>query len=406
MPFYLDAIRWVSDPGTAPLSMYRHPDMVFDLRNLPDQSAPAILGKRVLCFTPGAVPIGPEVVPIGDASASLTLARRAALKTVFALGENIVAGTVGELIPELLVLLADPTGLARWKPVAVGRDLVLRFSVGGVTYQKRCAVTDPEWRQTLAVERLAYGRWRGDVLAGRMPAGQHLKALGALALKYGVPYTDFLGGQPDEGVLVPSTVIKCNFNDSNGELSAHANDDGGSGHLQGTWAWTELGGDLDVVSNALQFTATQATARADADLSSGDHYSQAAQTGGGGTAGPLFRKDSTATLTYYAVRVASDEWLTTKVSAGTFTGIGTDTTGLTLVAGDVLKGEASGTTISRYRNGSLQNSVTDSAIGSNLRCGIWSNNTNRVMDSFEAGDLAAGLSIPVAMHQYRRQRSG
>ena len=106
-------------------------------------------------------------------------------------------------------------------------------------------------------------------------------------------------------------------------------------------SWTELSGDQDVVSNAWQAQpfSTQVLGRADSDLASTDHYAEivisactAVDTSGHG-AGPVCRKDSTATNTYYIGRLlrtttsgGTNQVQLYKRVAGTFTQLGSSVT--------------------------------------------------------------------------------
>ena len=419
MPFYLDAIRWGTDDPHFRAPYYRHPDMVFDLRSTPDLSAPGPLGKRVLCFTPGAIPAGPEVVPIGDAGTALTLERKATLKSVFVLGENIVADTVGEFILELLVLLADPTGLSRWKPMRVGRDLKLAFTMGGVMIRKRVAQTDPEWRQTLAVERLGYARWRADaavtkaelLLAGRTweqvqnhlrdgtadaedrrlggmsPPNHHLKALGALVLKYGVLHTEFLDGLPDEGTLVPSTTLTDDFNRADADAL---------GTASGGFSWVEYVGDMDIVTNrARNMLNSECQSRANSALSTDDHYSQAKVYGSGDIDPNVFvRQPGDTTQTLYLGWINPDvgQVRVYRQVTGTFTQIGSSVA-YTHVNGNVLRVEADAGTVTLKVDGVTKiGPVNDANISGNFYTGLRSaTSTTPEWDDFEAADLAAGF---------------
>ena len=253
MQFWLDTIKWETGEDG---KFYRHPSMAFDLRSIPDRGTPGLTaGKFVLCAGPAVVP-GPDVVPIGETGSVVTPASRGAIGAI--VGEAVPAITVEQMVERLCVNLTDPTGFARCKPVRVGRGMRLRFKIRDVQVNRVVQITDSEWLNTLAMERLHYAGWRADVQAGRMPAGQHLRAFDYLRAKYvggraqdevDVFLSGVRGGLPDEGTLPHRTTIQCNFNDADGVLESHANDDGGSGHLQGTWAWTATVSDWNIATN-------------------------------------------------------------------------------------------------------------------------------------------------------------
>ena len=199
------------------------------------------------------------------------------------------------------------------------------------------------------------------------------------------------------------------FNRADANLDGSTSSDG-----QFTWSETQ-GTGWTIATNALWLPASSGicAARAQFDLASDDHYSQADVTGLNGIlnaqVGPTCRH-STSAVTYYLHRVivtgSLNEHALTKVIAGSFTDLGTDATDFAV--GEILKCEADASSITAYRNGSvLIGPVTDTAITGNLRCGVWGNaeaGDAVTLDNFEAGDLAAaGLSIPVAMAQYRQR---
>ena len=170
--------------------------------------------------------------------------------------------------------------------------------------------------------------------------------------------------------------------------------------------WTELGGDIDVVSNEARTTVVNTTcrARADTDLATDDHYAQAvvgaSEETAGANVGLIFRKDSTATLTHYEARASFDlnQLRLISVVAGTATSIGGPWT-YTLTAGTTytLKGQADGSTLKLFVNGVQQGTdITNTAVAGNLRCGLWAaKNISGYLswDSFEAGDLAVAALL-------------
>lgn len=173
--------------------------------------------------------------------------------------------------------------------------------------------------------------------------------------------------------------------------------------------WTEIQGDLQVVSNRVRCvsTGTGSAARADSDLASADHYAQVAirvntTTGHGG--GPFVRKDSSATVTFYMLwidyNISVHRYTFYKYVSGTLTAIGATTNLGSYALGDVFKLSVSGTTLSGYQNGSLLATRTDSSISSGTRCGVrlyagggTPNVADAEADDFEAGDLAAAASL-------------
>ena len=192
---------------------------------------------------------------------------------------------------------------------------------------------------------------------------------------------------------------------------------GASDTLGPVLTWTELEGDWDVngSNQATASSGTPATARADTDMASDDHYCQfdavaLTRVGASCGVGPICRKDGTATLTYYlfwaAIDSATNNHYLYRASGGTVTQIGsTDTTDF--VAGEVMRVEADADQITAKINGTASvGPVTDGIISGNLRGGIrgyQSGSDTITIDNVRIADLA-GLSIPVAAHTYRQRR--
>ena len=169
--------------------------------------------------------------------------------------------------------------------------------------------------------------------------------------------------------------------------------------------WTELTGDIDIVGNeaAIISAATRCYARANTDLATDDHYSQVKVTTepGGGTyyeRGPICRNDATATITCYMFvrwhqNIGTGGRSLSRVTAGSLTILASDTTEGPV--NDILRVEADGSSITAKVNGAtVLGPVIDTNITGNLRCGFqgYRGGTGIAVriDTFEAGDLAAG----------------
>ena len=164
-------------------------------------------------------------------------------------------------------------------------------------------------------------------------------------------------------------------------------------------SWTELAGDIDIVSNKAQSTtlAGQAIARADSDLATDDHYAQAIVDASEetATAAPqvLCRKDSTTAITFYLflINYHDDTIQIYEVTTGSFTLLGSAIS-FTLTAGTpvTLRGTVDGSNLEVDIDGVSKGTRTDTVITGKLRCGIraFKNTTGFVTwDDFEAADL-------------------
>lgn len=167
--------------------------------------------------------------------------------------------------------------------------------------------------------------------------------------------------------------------------------------------WTKIGSGASIVSNRCRFANGGGTVvRADTDLSGTDQSSEVKAFFSGTSAnaglGPLCRKDSSSTLTFYLFWITwSTTYLATmyKVVNGTFTGLGTTSVPVTFSSGDTLKLTVNGTTLTGYINGTEIMSRTDSAITTGLRTGARgydSASQAPEIDDFAAADLSAAAT--------------
>lgn len=160
--------------------------------------------------------------------------------------------------------------------------------------------------------------------------------------------------------------------------------------------WDEFTNDIDIVSNkASAFSGNVfKNARADAALSSANHYAQADVEGSGtGTyPGVIVRKDNSSTFTCYMGRIqvqAGNGYALVKYVSGTETFIGASVSPQSANTTYTVKLTANGSTISLDRDGSPIDSATDTTITGNLYTGIGgfvATNRTQTFDDFEASD--------------------
>jgi hypothetical protein len=159
--------------------------------------------------------------------------------------------------------------------------------------------------------------------------------------------------------------------------------------------WSELSGDFDTVSNRIRTGAggggVSSLAQATSDLSSTDHYSQVAVYPSALDSGPAARAQAGPTAYIAVANSGLGNFRLYKLVAGAFTQLGSTVGSITWANADTVKTEANGSSISAFRNSSsLIGPVSDSAISSGVRCGVWSFSDNvGDLDDFEAADLIA-----------------
>lgn len=367
-----------------------------DLRSLPQCGSPGPVaqGYSLFVLSERDDTIG---IHLGDLLSHAGTPLKKALKSALGLGENIVADTPLEILWELLTKHADPTGQTRWKPLMPKIDGVMELILGGFSLVKEEPYNPTDHPLVLDVVREDYRRNREyDLSVG---SDHYRRYLQAAMEKYKVPWQELIPtGLPLETPLPHGTTLGDTFVDTdNTELSAHT-----ATGPNGGFGWTELIVDIEIVSNTAenQNAATAAAlARADSDLASDDHYCQVdiVQQGGLTADGTIYRKDSTSTATYYHARLnrnGTDNVQLYKVITGTFTQLGSNAA-VTVSIPDTIKGQADGSTIKAFFNGTEKISQTNSDITGSVRTGFrmrhssgWTGTKTRFA-SFEAADLVA-----------------
>ena len=261
------------------------------------------------------------------------------------LGITLDAPRLRHIIPELLIAHAREDG-TRWRPLRAMRDGLFRVYLGGLWWQAR-------------------------------------------SLSGGTTITESFN-TADSGTLGPDL----------------------------TWAG---GTEWAVVSNQAKLVGSVGADRreyAASDLASDDHYVQATLIENtpdpisSSKVGVLARKDSTATVTFYewyshVLPGLDNFYRLAKQIGGTQTSLGTAADDF--ATGVVAKLSCDGSTIVGLLNGVPKNSVTDTSISGNLRCGIMgfagaSAASIVRLDSFEAGDLVTDVfasdSLRVGLSEY------
>jgi hypothetical protein len=362
-----------------------------DLRSLPAQAQAETPAGDGLFTLPNNQNPGNDYSHLltGSPDEGLTPRAKAILRSRLGLVHNFEGDSLTDCVWELLTTLADPEGLDRPKPLLPGIHRHFHLLMGGQQLRSRKFRPElPEAEPALAVLKKDY-----RALVGQLPRDTVRKVLGYWVRKFGLPPGLFIPGDlPPETPLDPETTITESFNTANSDT------------LGPDLSWTELSGDADVVSNQCQVpsAASGALARADTDLSGTDHYAQFSLVarGNAGTVGtgPICRKDSTGTLTYYHCRLldSSANVQLYKIVANVFTQLGSNT-GVSVGLPDTIKVQANGSTIECYYEGSSIISQTDTAITTGTRTGFRSSylcGGPPTLDDFEAGDLAAASGQP------------
>lgn len=175
------------------------------------------------------------------------------------------------------------------------------------------------------------------------------------------------------------TTLTDDFNRANGAI----------GNSAEGWSWGSQQNTHSISGNAaIPGTAGHTINRAESDLGSSDHYSQAVLTfaGAADDVGVTARNSSSANTCYVYLNNGGEDRIY-KVVTGTYTSLAlaakAEPSGIAYrltVTGDALAGT---------RDGAASVSVTDSSITTGVRCGIRSFNSGGTfpsIDNFEASD--------------------
>lgn len=291
------------------------------------------------------------------------------------LGEKIAEKRGIDLIWDLLNHYSDPTGQTSLKPLMPGHNGQMKLFFGDYGLVKCERYDEIKHPQVINLIQANYQKMNDQVIKGELPIVELQKHLSVLSLKTGIePAKIIPSGLDVIEPLVPQTTRADSFTRTDATVLGTSSE----GFL-----WTQFqGADWEILTNTAGMNNAQGGvnefARLGAALSSDDMYAQVnlatvAAAANDLNTGILVRKDSTTTQTFYAAEYsnsATPYFRTYKMIAGSFTGIGSNTTGVTAVNGDTLKLDANGSTINRIYNGSSQNSTTDTSVVDNLYGGL------------------------------------
>jgi len=381
-----------------------------DFGTLPEQSVGGADRGRGLFWFPAGHDPGSEYVALatGDcreinSDGSLVSKFQSELGIAVA-GERLV-----DLIFDGFVGGSDPTGEEAVKPLVPTMGGNLELWMPGHSRVKSERFAWGVHRHTDKLQTMLRKEFDGLMIAagkGELKDDKHhLRILDAYCDKYRVAdwkeFVDPKSKKDVPGRIKHETTITESFNTAD------------SGTLGPDLTWTEVLGTWGIVSNKAEFAASQAilgSARAESDLSSSDHYAACDITyldvansnaqvralarfnSSAATyysSGPQYNNSSGGTARHYTVKIVSG------MSTTLF-----GPTGFTLPSLPVeIRTECNGSTISAHRGGSSVQSLTDTSITGNVRCGIGAVTPGTAvnLDDFEAADLAAppaGNSFP------------
>lgn len=367
-----------------------------DLRSIPQCEARVTPQGSAVFVTANATTLGTDYTNLGtDSNAILSNPQKAAWRTRFGLPNPLAASTLVDMVWETLTIQADPTGVNRVLPLVPSIDRQFELWIAGTRVKsKRFNLGDDEAIPVIELLKRMYRQARQNSLDGISHPQHYRKFLGALARKYGIDYRNFIPSDlPDEGELSPETTITETFNTAN------------SSTLGPNLTWVEYTANaatdrFTIVSNTCRVIELDvdggSSARAESDLSSADHYAQVVIAAIGSTTqnkqiGACCRFSASA-QTHYLARAlqTNDTFGICKIVAGTLTALGSAVSQVPAASG-IVRLTCNGSSIKSTYSGVDKETITDTAITTGTRCGIFGYSANTLgdadLDSFEAGDL-------------------
>lgn len=406
---------------------HRPPDgavCCLDLRPLPEQAKQEQSGGWGFFAWNGGGDPPSDVISLGDGdcrSLQPTTSQRDELRLRLGLSANPQGATLVDVIGDVLGSLADPTGQTGPKPLMPiqgdGLEILLagHSKVWGSPYDAVEVMSiSPKGRANKQRQV-----WREIMQQALDVSQEHAeKVLGAILRQHGVSMVEIDQGAPSKksqwqrflhardiqragGAFRPRRP-KTSFSESFNKAD--------SSTLGPDLTWTEVTGNLDVVSNKASTTTTGfAEVRAEHDVSSADHYGQvvihqaSSSAGDNHLAAPCARFASSA-RTFYSFAWFYNLLVLYKTVAGSYTIIGSASeTPAALPA--TWKVDCSGSTIRGLQNGTQKVSVTDTAITGNTRGGLWAYRPSGVqitMDDFLVDDGISAGGQPMALRRGTR----
>ena len=357
---------------------------LIDLRSIPQQSLE------------GGTPQGFGIFSFSEAVSDINLTYIGNEKTEISkkqkenfekrIGYSIKSIKIVDLIYEIITEKGDPTGQASFRPFASSN---LKIKVGAAEKQvKIIPFISKEWPLMLARIQEDYRH-----LLKIEKYQKIAKWLDALEQEYKVPYEIFI---PDDAIKIVSlphqTTVTEDFNCSDNDS------------LNCDLSWTELGGDIDIVSNQAKTTTINGRplAREDSALASDKHYSQVqavdrARNAAAGAFVEWHVMCRVTDLNNFYIFTLSDVAGTDQINlfkrvGGTFTQLGA-AKNQTISVPHTIKIYYDGINVMAEVDGVIKYIQVDSAVPSAFTAGIGGNISNHasqyiIEDNFEASDLA------------------
>ena len=303
------------------------------------------------------------------------------------LGRSVSGTRLDTICFDIATRLAAPRRGERQRPLMPGtKDPRLKFSLGPLFIAEQFDIQlHPHRQQVIDTLHEVYKAARTrDQARG---SDHYRRVLTGWQEKYpGLNYRDVQKTLEDEKPLPRQTTITDNFNRAN---------QSGLGSSSEGFSWTEVGNWSISSNTALTGSGGDQSARADENLSTDDHYSEATCTAGSGGSyrdiGVAARYDSSLTSFYGYIVSNAGSSIFVKMDNG-FASVLKTETGSDTPSGSLMRIEVDGSNLEGFFEGNSRITHSDTSFTGDLRCGLRCFRNGNVWDDFEAGDLSAAAN--------------
>ena len=369
-----------------------------DLRTIPEMSMPGGIPQGYGIFLypsektiPGALFLGNDLDEI------LTPSVKSQVEARFKI--TMTSQTSLEVMWDMATKYSDPTGQNAPKPLMPSSksELSMYFGNQKVRNEVFDILTHPHKDKVIALIQLDYRKIRNQALAkpmGNRERDTYKRVLDFWREKYAVDYKIFIPNDlPDEGILPHQTILKDNFNRTNSATLGTSSEG---------WSWTEVGGNIDIVSNKASQQSSGNDARAGSDLDGVDQYSQVdVFTNVNADAGAVVRFNDSSQEFYgfeFGIGSRSDYQIIKHFSVTeTILIFSANTTDDALARIEVV-----GSNLEGFQDGASKLTTTDMSITGNKKTGIKlrAQGANRAqVDNFESGDIVTAITTATSTSQ-------
>ena len=300
--------------------------------------------------------------------------------------------TLAALCTDTLIA-GDPTGQERWKPLMPQADLTMGVVLAphGDIHREPFRWGQNHTQQVQAVLHEDIGTLYHHVESGRMPLAGLQRVLDGLMQQYAVEdwhvFVPALLHRSIPGPLPRATTLTDNFN----RADSTSLGTGGEG-----WSWTEVLGDLKILTNRLAADSA-GHCRAESDLSGADMVAKSDfNITTFESVSLLVRHANAADTCYQGQTISNISDYTSKIYkrvAGVATELGTATFFPTTLTHKI---EVSGSLVTYWSapDTTQRVQVTDTAITGNLRAGAGIGGTGSITweDNWQANDVVIALT--------------